>query len=176
MGPNSCSSPSLQQQQQGPPPPYGTSQFPKSNSNSKLQKAGLPEKFDKLQPGAGGKMGPNSPASVQNQLNDNDMLMFNKNQAGLTTSGLQTTPSPQLMNYVDFEGQELIITKQLNMSYKGNPNGNDDLNNMNDIKNIQYGGSMGQNSNSVILNCLNNNSSNQSPSSSSSSPSSSSSS
>ncbi len=41
-------------------------------------------------------------------------IYVNKNQAGLTTSGLQTTPSPQLMNYVDFEGQELIITKQLN--------------------------------------------------------------
>ena len=141
MGPNSCSSPSLQQQ--GPPPPYGQNQFPGKNiSSSKLQKAGLPEKFDKLQPGKqmGPQMGPNSPASGQNQL-ENDMLMFNKNQAGITTSGLQTTPSPQLMNYIEFEGQELIITKQLNLSYKGNSNGNDDLNNMNDLKN-QYNNSL----------------------------------
>lgn len=114
-------------------------------------------------------MGPNSPASGQNQL-ENDMLMFNKNQAGITTSGLQTTPSPQLMNYIEFEGQELIITKQLNLSYKGNSNGNDDLNNMNDLKN-QYN-NPGQNTNSVILNCLNNNNNNPSSNQSSSSASS----
>ena len=104
MIPNSCSSPSIQQQ--GPPPPYGL-QMPGSGGKSKLQKAGVPEKFDKM-PGN------------NNNKHDQEMFMLKNSGGGITTSGLQTTPSPQLMSYMEFEGQELTITKQLNTSYKGN--------------------------------------------------------
>ena len=169
-GPNSCSSPSLQQQQQGPPPPYGQAP-PGQGKPGKLQKAGAPEKFDKMQK-PGGNMPP-SPASSSNVIqpgagimDNNDMMMFKgNNPSGLSSSGLQTTPSPQLMNYIEFEGQELVITKQLNMSYKGGD----------EMSSGEKGMFQGQNGppppppngpNSVILNCLNNNNNNnQSPSS-----------
>ena len=89
MVPNSCSSPSMQQQQQGPPPPYGV-QMTASGGKSKLQKAGVPEKFDKLQ-------GMKGPGSQQEQ----EMFMLKSGGGGgggITTSGLQTTPSPPLMS------------------------------------------------------------------------------
>lgn len=106
---SSCSSPSLQQQQQlGPPPPYGAPTEPGSASKSKLQKAGAPEKLEKM------KQHDQSPLGMCGNGQNDEMF----GQKGMI-SGLQTTPSPQLMNYVDgYDGQELIITKQLNMSYK----------------------------------------------------------
>ena len=125
MIPNSCSSPSMQQQQQGPPPPYGVQPMSGSGGKSKLQKAGVPEKFDKMQAGV---------------KSEQDMFMLKNSGGGITTSGLQTTPSPQLMSYMEFEGQELTITKQLNTSYKGN---------------IGDESGAPSNANSVILNILN---------------------
>lgn len=73
-----------------------------------------------------------------------------------SSSGLQTTPSPQLMNYIEFEGQELTITKQVNLSYKGG--GCDDLSMLD-----QKPGPLHPpppNQNSAILNCLNSNNNN----------------
>ena len=122
-----------------------------------MQKAGGVEKFDKMGKGSM----PQSPANMPpgNMMDNGDMMMF---KPGLGSSGLQTTPSPQLMNYIEFEGQELVITKQLNMSYKG------------DDEKGMFGGLNGpqppppppNGSNQVILNCLNSNNgpSNQSPS------------
>ena len=131
--PNTCSSPSLQQQQ-GPPPPYGSS---KPNSKHK----GSDKKGSNLHP----------------QSPNTDMF---KNSGSIMTSGLQTTPSPQLMNYVEFEGQELTITKQLNANYKGpiNDDPNDPQNKGNNFN--QYGQPLmppNSNPNSTILNCLNSN-------------------
>lgn len=154
MAPGACSSPSLQQQQ---PPPYGMVPAPKppTPSSGKLQKAGMPEKYEKLN-----KSGSASPhLGAESASGCGGDLMFKS----ATSTGLQTTPSPQLMNYVDFEGQELTITKQVNMSYKGGPC--DDL--MLDQKPPQQGAQQQQqqpppppplsNQNSAILNCLNSN-------------------
>ena len=156
MGPNSCSSPSMQQQQQqGPPPPYGGVQMPGSGGKSKLQKAGVPEKFDKMQANKGPQQqcmpGSNTPGSLEQ-----DMFML-KNPSGgsITTSGLQTTPSPQLMSYMEFEGQELTITKQLNTSYKGNMGDEQNDSKMSQFASNNNSNPGPNNSNSVILNILN---------------------
>ncbi len=150
MGPGG-SSPSLQQQQQGPPPPYCTTN--QGSATKKLQKAGMPEKYDKKP----GHSNTNSP------MPDGQLDMF-KNNSAITTSGLQTTPSPQLMNYIEFEGQELVITKQLNQSYKGPGGGPFDED---EIKfNPQQPGPPGPpgQNNSAIINYLNpQNPNNQSP-------------
>lgn len=100
------------------PPPYGHMQ-PKLNSNQKgpmmdpkMQKAGMPEKFNELKaPGSVGK------AQGGDEMPPGQFMSAYK--------GLQTTPSPQLMNYVEFEGQELTITKQLNLSFKGGAGGDE---------------------------------------------------
>jgi hypothetical protein len=136
MTPGACSSPSLQQQQ--PPPPYGMGPKPPTpSSGNKLQKAGMPEKYDKLN-----KSGSASPHPNLQMLES----------GGASSSGLQTTPSPQLMNYIEFEGQELTITKQVNLSYKGD-------NDLLDQKPPQQQQQLPppNNQNSAILNCLNSN-------------------
>lgn len=163
MPPGSCSSPSMQQ---GPPPPYAPKP-PTPASGSKLQKAGMPEKYDKLN-----KSGSSSPHPGGGNLQLLDSSsggggdMFKSGPGGpgsssITSSGLQTTPSPQLMNYIEFEGQELTITKQVNASYKGPA---DEL--MLDQKpplsqqQQQMLPPPPNNQNSAILNCLNSNNSN----------------
>lgn len=171
MTPGACSSPSLQQQQ--PPPPYGMppGKPPTPSSGAKLQKAGLPEKYDKLN-----KSGSASPHPGNMQLpldpqqgGGGDGMMFGKPGIGMgmgpgsmtSASGLQTTPSPQLMNYIEFEGQELTITKQVNLSYKGGPC--DDLSSLDQKPPNMPPQPMGglhpppPNQNSAILNCLNSN-------------------
>ncbi len=106
---------------QGPPPPYNPNpKHQKGSDGAKLQKAGQPEKFN-------------------TELIQNPKVgKPNLDEAGLY-KGLQTTPSPQLMNYIEFEGQELIITKQLNLSYKGGTNPGDDQqqNEQSDVNNSQ---------------------------------------
>ena len=136
MTPGACSSPSLQQQQ--PPPPYGMGPKPPTpSSGNKLQKAGMPEKYDKLN-----KSGSASPHPTNLQMLES---------GGAASSGLQTTPSPQLMNYIEFEGQELTITKQVNLSYKGD----NDLLDQKPPQQQQL--PPPNNQNSAILNCLNSN-------------------
>lgn len=136
MTPGACSSPSLQQQQ--PPPPYGMGPKPPTpSSGNKLQKAGMPEKYDKLN-----KSGSASPHPTNLQMLES---------GGASSSGLQTTPSPQLMNYIEFEGQELTITKQVNLSYKGD----NDLLDQKPPQQQQL--PPPNNQNSAILNCLNSN-------------------
>ena len=147
MGPgSSCPSPSLQQ---GPPPPYGT-QLQPGSASKKLHKAGLPEKFDKKQ----GNSSANSPgyhaADGGGGGGGANFDMFGKS-AGVASAGLQTTPSPQLMNYIEFEGQELVITKQLNLSYKGPGDGESGME-----QKFNPAGPPPHSQNSTILNCLNN--------------------
>lgn len=177
MTPGACSSPSLQQQQQPPPPPYGMPPGkPPTPSSGKLQKAGIPEKYDKLN--KSGSASPHPGNHSNNMLDPSGagpgMMMGG---GGGCSSGLQTTPSPQLMNYIEFEGQELTITKQVNLSYKGGPCDND-------MSALDQKPPMPQqqqqphhmqglhpppppppvNQNSAILNCLNsNNNNNNSP-------------
>jgi hypothetical protein len=99
---------------QGPPPPYNPNikQQKGDQGLGKMQKAGIPEKFNTDLMAT--QQQPNSKINKPMQPDDNNIY-----------KGLQTTPSPQLMNYGEFEGQELIITKQLNLSYKGGSNNED---------------------------------------------------
>lgn len=148
---------------------------PTPSSSAKLQKAGMPEKYDKLNKSGSASPHPGG-GSMQNMLDPTggDGMMFgggkpgNMGMGGMSSTGLQTTPSPQLMNYIEFEGQELTITKQVNLSYKGGPC--DDLSLDQKPPPMPPQGMGGPlhppppNQNSAILNCLNsNNNNNNSP-------------
>lgn len=171
MPPGSCSSPSLQQQQ-GPPPPYMPPSGNKPPSAGKLQKAPMPEKYESNKLNKSGNASPHPSGSNSNlQMLDTSNsgggeMMFGggpgrSKTPSIATSGLQTTPSPQLMNYIEFEGQELTITKQLNLSFKGNCEPNDLM--LDQKPPPLQPPPLPSSQNSAILNCLNSNNNNSNP-------------